>query len=895
MKTDFYLKDFSTYRPKVLLRAIALIFVALFTHGTVSAQSGASMAFDGVDDRIDVNIALVGSYTKEFWIKPTTAATGSPQNILSGSVTAVYINETGHLGGGNLVELLDPNPLTSGVWTHVAVTYDVNTLELKLYRNGTLVDTKTSAFHYGYEPVLQIGAYSNLYNFGGLIDEVRVWDVVRTAAEISTNLNCEISHTSPGLIAYYNFNQGIANGNNTAITELPNVADFCAPVDGILQNFAMVGTGSNFSADAPASFTGACVVEPEIRLVGLSDLCIDSGDMIPEAADGTDFGIIVQQSKTHTFTIRNNGTGTLTVSGFSSSNPTDFTVSGTTPMTIAPLSSATFTVTFNPTFSYGSKSSVITILNDDADESVYTFTVQGVNAARGESLNFDGAFCLVQTPITFSGSYTKEAWIKPAAIGSIMNIFTGTTTALYLDAAGNLGGGNLTELTDPSGALTTGVWVHVAITYDDATGTLKLFKNGTLVDTKAGAAYGTETALQIGAFNSGYLFNGNIDEVRFWNVARTDAEITASYSCVIPDEAPGLVAYYSFNQGTAGMDNAGLTTLKDVTCNKQHATLVGFQLSGVISNWIVDASPATVSCEGVVSNIRVEGSTNCIFDGDNTPDVNDNTDFGLYSAPGIDHVFWIKNTGSAPLILSGPSISGTHASSFSIIDAPDLSVLPGDSTSMTVRFASTVNGLKYATINILSNDPNESPFTFDIVGEGMGPVPVSLLNFTGIMNGKVVNLKWTTTNELNNSGFEVLRSGNNQNEWSVIGFVPASGSNEGVYSLTDYAPLYGINTYRLKQIDVNGTFRYSNIVLVNNQSGASVVKTYPNPFKDRFTVVFNDESLLNSTVRLISVNGRVLEIFRLSSYNYQVNMEKYTPGIYMLQFSNGNVLRLIKK
>lgn len=878
-----------------LYRHVALMCIALFAGAQtgVLAQPGLSMDFDGVNDQVDLPVTLFGSYTKEVWIK-VNAITGLPQNVLSGNTTALYVDGAGNLGGGNLVELSDgTGALIPGQWYHVAVTYDVGTGTLILYKNGTAVDTKPGAF-YGFEPILQIGAYQSAFHFGGQIDEVRIWNVVRSAAEIASSYNCEVSHTSPGLAAYYTFNQGTAAGNNTAISQLLDVNDVCVPLNGTLNGFALNGATSNFVNSQPGTFTGVCSADPEIRLVGLGGNCIDDGDNTPAALDGTDFGIIVQTPLTRTFTIRNNGTGTLNVTAFSSSNPTDFTVNGALPMNIAPGTSQTFTVTFNATLSYGVKTSTITITSNDSDEASYEFDVQGNNAARGASLDFDGLFSVVQTPVNITGSYTKELWINPRTVGAgVMNLLTGNTTAVYVDAAGNLGGGNLVELSDASGALVAGQWYHVAVTYDAGTSTLKLFKNGVLVDTEVGAAYGTDLNLQIGAFNSAFLFDGKIDEVRIWSVARSDADIAASYMCNIADDAPGLIAYYDFNQGTAGLQNSSETVLKDRTCSKLDATLFGFQLNGLLSNWVADGSPAAASC--VSANIRVEGNQNCILDGDTSPNSTDGTDFGFYSAPGIDRTFCIKNTGGTALTINSVTISGVNASAFTITTFPASTIQPGDSSCMVIRFASTVNGPKFATVNIDNDDTDESLYTFDLVGEGIGPVPVSLLSFTGVLNRKVVDLKWNTDNEVNNAGFEVLRSGPNQENWEKIGFVPASGLTAATYLLTDYAPLPGTNTYRLRQLDMDGREKFSNIIAVNNTGTASLVRAYPNPFKDQFTLVFNSRALINTRAVILNSQGVKVSDVLLSNFNQIINLSKVTPGMYFVQLANGEVVRVIKQ
>lgn len=79
--------------------------------------------------------------------------------------------------------------------------------------------------------------------FSGAIDEVRIWNVVRTAQQISSNKDAELTLPQQGLVAYYKFNQGTANGDNTSETTLEDALD---TNDGTLNNFLLSSTSSNW-------------------------------------------------------------------------------------------------------------------------------------------------------------------------------------------------------------------------------------------------------------------------------------------------------------------------------------------------------------------------------------------------------------------------------------------------------------------------------------------------------------------------------------------------------------------------------------------------------------------------------------------------------------------------
>ena len=112
-------------------------------------------------------------------------------------------------------------------------------------------------------------------------------------------------------------------------------------------------------------------------------------------------------------------------------------------------------------------------------------------------------------------------------------------------------------------AITTYVWTHIAATFDGSD--MRLYINGELVGTLAINDFGKNTAmpLRIGAgrteSNADYFFNGKIDEVRIWNIVRTEQEIQEDVYRELPALSPDLVAYYKFNQssGTLLPDNSG--------------------------------------------------------------------------------------------------------------------------------------------------------------------------------------------------------------------------------------------------------------------------------------------------------------------------------------------------
>jgi hypothetical protein len=111
-------------------------------------------------------------------------------------------------------------------------------------------------------------------------------------------------------------------------------------------------------------------------------------------------------------------------------------------------------------------------------------------------------------------------------------------------------------------------------------------------------------------------------------------------------------------------------------------------------------------------------------------------------------------------------------------------------------------------------------------------VPVELTSFSFSVKGMDVQLQWTTATELNNHGFEIERSYNSK-DFFTAGFVKGNGTTTETksYNFTDSPPINSVY-YRLKQVDFNGSYEYSNVIYIdlNQVNGFSLSQNFPNPF-----------------------------------------------------------------
>jgi len=132
-------------------------------------------------------------------------------------------------------------------------------------------------------------------------------------------------------------------------------------------------------------------------------------------------------------------------------------------------------------------------------------------------------------------------------------------------------------------------------------------------------------------------------------------------------------------------------------------------------------------------------------------------------------------------------------------------------------------------------------------------LPVNLLSFNGSINDSKTILKWATLSESTSNGFDIERSIDSKNFEKIGNVVSGISSNSNKnYSYTDVDPASGINYYRLKEWDLNGSFKYSNTINVHYAKVPFELKIFPNPSADHIIVQAND--LLKSDVHIMLTN-----------------------------------------
>jgi len=448
---------------------------------------------DYINAGTNPSLEVSSNLTLEAWIKPQYQTNGV---ILSregeyllwidGNNQLYWLFANTNPAWANWTQGLTGYAVSLNEWTHIAVTYE-NGL-IKTYANGKLVHTYdgggTIGDYVANQDEFRIGnrQWNNVSPFKGQIDEVKVWNVTRTQAEIQANLNQKLTGNEQGLAGYWNFEETTGNTVNDLTTN------------------------------------------------------------------------------------KNNGT---LISGIQR------TVANSNPIT----------------------------------------------RPEGKALYFDGVNDYINAgtnpSLEVTNTLTIEAWIKPqqnSQQGVIVSregeyrLAIGTENTIYFAIANS----NPSWTWVNTGAkINLNQWNHIALTYDK--GLIKTYVGGELVYSYDGAGvigdyslHASQDDLRIGNRQWYNLdtFKGEIDEVRVWNVAKTQAEIQANLNQKLTGNEQGLVGYWNFEETTGN-------TVNDLTANKNNGTLInGVQRTVANSNPITRPEGKALFFDGVNDSVKIADSPN---------------------------------------------------------------------------------------------------------------------------------------------------------------------------------------------------------------------------------------------------------------------------------------------
>ena len=509
-------------------------------------------------------------------------------------------------------------------WVHVSMTWDTSSRTLIFYKNGVETDTFT-----GLESLSSTagpvnigrqdpnGCRCNLMN--GKIDELRLWNVVRSQAEISANMN---STLAPVISSFTPTSAGIGatitltgtNFTGTTAVSFGGTAASSFTVVSSTSITAVLASGSSGSIsvtsnNSTATKTGFTYLSSNTDLSALS---ISDGSLSPNFASGT---------TAYTANV-NNATTSITVTPTQADVNASITVNGI-PVVSGAASSA---IALN----IGSNTITTIVTAQNGATKTYTLTVTREMIPPGNALNFDGSNDYVNVGDVIEGftTITFEAWVNHSTSGNwdeicskaYVNSFgiTGDDRLWFHlgnGAAWFAGGGVASNSTIPSNK-----WTHVAATWDGTTA--KLYINGVLDNTAAhtGTVGSNDSLRGIGGYGSGgsNLFSGKIDELRIYDSVLSQSAIAADMVSTSVTSA-NLIGYYNFDTISSNIlidkstSNFNGTVINGPTLVESYAMVVpittaatSISTTGFTANW----SAPTI---GTVTNYILDVATDTGF------------------------------------------------------------------------------------------------------------------------------------------------------------------------------------------------------------------------------------------------------------------------------------------
>lgn len=168
----------------------------------------------------------------------------------------------------------------------------------------------------------------------------------------------------------------------------------------------------------------------------------------------------------------------------------------------------------------------------------------------------------------------------------------------------------------------------------------------------------------------------------------------------------------------------------------------------------------------------------------------------------------------------------------------------------------------------------------------LGVLPVKWVSFTGKkINNGAVQLNWQTDNETNADKYSVERSKDGQNFVSIGDLAARGGNARNDYSFIDANPGNGNTIYRIRQLDLDGRYDFSSVVLIKQQSGLSGATLYPNPAINQLNLSLPGNVQLKQ-VKIFDGTGRL--VVQANTQTGKLDISSLKPGLYYLRAENNS-------
>ena len=173
-------------------------------------------------------------------------------------------------------------------------------------------------------------------------------------------------------------------------------------------------------------------------------------------------------------------------------------------------------------------------------------------------------------------------------------------------------------------------------------------------------------------------------------------------------------------------------------------------------------------------------------------------------------------------------------------------------------------------------------------------LPLTLISFKANVSGLQTHLTWTTVNEVAVKSYNIERSSDGR-LYTTLGIVDAVNKPEANYSFNDKPASKGINYYyRLKMIDNNGSYKYSNVATVNYHTDSNV-EIYPNPATNNI-VLKHAKAITGATITITDAEGKQIKMMTVQpdAVQTKISVDKLGKGNYIITYQNNSEKSVIE-
>lgn len=303
----------------------------------------------------------------------------------------------------------------------------------------------------------------------------------------------------------------------------------------------------------------------------------------------------------------------------------------------------------------------------------------------------------------------------------------------------------------------------------------------------------------------------------------------------------------------------------------------------------------STAVEATVRTSRATGNWNStsVWNGGTIPQANDTVIVNAGHIVTVNGNYPSTSTSFRGLTLYG-TLSYTNGVKINIIESGFFEIMAGGlliggNGGSRIQFVTNSN----TTVYEIPGPFNMTGPMFATGGTGGfvgGALPVAWLSMEAIATGSQVNVDWSTASESQSLHFEVEMS-TNGTDWATQGTVAAAGNSIDIrnYHLNITGVSAGVKYFRIKQVDLNGMFEYSDIFSANVQAVVVEVNAYPNPTSGVLNVNTNASGEVKAVVR--NAYGQIVAEQTSAAGNFKVDFTGFQSGVYHVQvLANGLVI-----